>query len=121
MERPSYENQGHTPMEQRRVDSKTPRVVRTARDRVEVYRRERNRAWDLADAGHFDEALAILTDLKEEYLDREELVTELELIEEETREAQQAARQAKRRRIFGYVIGGAAVLGILVLGYLWLG
>lgn len=114
---PPADPDGCTPADAKREPSPSPR---TARERVERYRRERNRAWDLADAGHFADALVLLAGLKADFSDRDELVTELELIKEETLEAQTAARRAQRHRIAGWVIAGMLCVGLLALAYFWM-
>ncbi|MCD4652851.1 serine/threonine protein kinase [bacterium] len=86
------------------------------RERITYYRRLRNEAWDFVDEYKFEDALRIITGLKEEFSDRDELISELEMIEEETLESlaqeQKITRDKKRKRFF---LTGIFVVVIIIL------
>lgn len=92
------------------------------RQRVTAYRRRRNEAWDMVDEGRFNEAFAILEELKASVTDREELLTEIEMIEEETLEAMEKTRvtRCRRRNKQMLLAGGIVLVGFLVVAIVWI-
>ncbi|MBN1297378.1 protein kinase [bacterium] len=85
-------------------------------DRIDAYRRARNRAWDLADNGRNTEALDVLAELRREYADRPELVEELALIEEEIRDVRDAEQEKTKRYRNRIVIAIVIALGVTAIG-----
>jgi len=83
------------------------------RERIIKYRCLRNQAWDYAENGKFKDALAIIAQLKKDYPDREELISELEMIEEETTEAMNQEKIKLRRKLVKWILISCFFLSII--------
>jgi len=89
------------------------------RERVTRYRSMRNKAWDFADNGNHKDALKIIVQLKEEFYDREELLSELEMIEEETFDSMAKEKAVFRKKLVKRLLISGSILSVVII-YIWL-